>query len=323
MRCCFYPSGGRGSRSFTLPPARTRRSMPHPLPRSLPRGAVLRLQPARCALVLPAARPPAPPPQHPYTARNSRPSTHHHHHTPDKALADEPRLLLYALGQQALSGPNTAPQPWAWNVVESAKWQSWRQLGTMPKMEAMRLYVKSLDEQQPEWWDRLPQGWERAAASAAAAEGGFGGGGRGGGSRGGGLSVGDVLKESAWVVIQQVGGWVSLGGGATGWAHACKLVVVRMRTEGAQRSSHLMQRSTHATVESKTQPHATNYEPTPHPNTHQQQDDGRKPLPRYEQGAALLGTQVFMLGGHYGACRCCGRATPSEGWHTVIWEWGL
>jgi hypothetical protein len=37
------------------------------------------------------------------------------------------------------------------------------------------------------------------------------------------------------------------------------------------------------------------------------QDDGRKPLPRYEQGAALLGTQIFMLGGHYGAAGGRGR----------------
>jgi hypothetical protein len=29
------------------------------------------------------------------------------------------------------------------------------------------------------------------------------------------------------------------------------------------------------------------------------QDGGRRPLPRYEQGAALLGTQAFVLGGHY------------------------
>lgn len=34
-----------------------------------------------------------------------------------------------------------------------------------------------------------------------------------------------------------------------------------------------------------------------------QQDDAKKPIPRYEQGAALLGSQLFVLGGHYGA-RC-------------------
>lgn len=36
-----------------------------------------------------------------------------------------------------------------------------------------------------------------------------------------------------------------------------------------------------------------------------QQDDAKKPIPRYEQGAALLGSQLYVLGGHYGAC--CNR----------------
>jgi hypothetical protein len=47
---------------------------------------------------------------------------------PDKTLKDEPRLLLYALEQQAVAGPCNTPQPWAWNLVESAKWQGWKQL---------------------------------------------------------------------------------------------------------------------------------------------------------------------------------------------------
>ena len=64
-----------------------------------------------------------------------------------KAIPDESRLVLYALHQQATLGPCTEPKPWAWNVVESAKWQSWVQLGEMSSVEAMRLYVKLLDEE--------------------------------------------------------------------------------------------------------------------------------------------------------------------------------
>jgi hypothetical protein len=30
------------------------------------------------------------------------------------------------------------------------------------------------------------------------------------------------------------------------------------------------------------------------------QDDAKKPLPRYEQGAALLGPNLYVMGGHYG-----------------------
>jgi acyl-CoA-binding protein len=48
--------------------------------------------------------------------------------TAGDAIKDEPKLLLYALSQQAVLGPNTSPQPWGWNVVDSAKWQSWSQL---------------------------------------------------------------------------------------------------------------------------------------------------------------------------------------------------
>ena len=56
--------------------------------------------------------------------------------------------MLYALQQQATVGPCKDPKPWGWNVVESAKWQSWHQLGEMSKMEAMRLYVRIVEEAQ-------------------------------------------------------------------------------------------------------------------------------------------------------------------------------
>ncbi|KAK9821109.1 hypothetical protein WJX81_006949 [Elliptochloris bilobata] len=74
-------------------------------------------------------------------------------HPGAKAIEDETRLVLYALHQQATVGPCTEPKPWVWNVVESAKWQAWVQLGDMSSVEAMRLYVKLLDEEiQPDWW---------------------------------------------------------------------------------------------------------------------------------------------------------------------------
>ena len=159
--------------------------------------------------------------------------------------------MLYALEQQATHGPCRAPAPRGWAAVEAAKHRAWRELGGLAKLEAMRLFVRTLDEEQPEWWARLPPGWEAAAAAiaagaapeaaaeaaaagaaavAAAAAGGGAGGGAGGtlGAAGGGDAV---LREGAWVVVPQ--------------------------------------------------------------------DGGRRPLPRYEQGAALLGARVFVLGGHY------------------------
>lgn len=73
--------------------------------------------------------------------------------------------MLYALHQQATVGPCTEGKPWAWNVVESAKWQSWVQLGDMSSVEAMRLYVKLLDE---EVQARSPSRAREAAGPAAA-----------------------------------------------------------------------------------------------------------------------------------------------------------
>lgn len=37
-----------------------------------------------------------------------------------------------------------------------------------------------------------------------------------------------------------------------------------------------------------------------------QQDDAKKPLPRYEQGAALMGPNLYIMGGHY--------SKQSRGW---------
>ncbi|KAG6519763.1 hypothetical protein ZIOFF_023271 [Zingiber officinale] len=66
-------------------------------------------------------------------------------------------LLLYGLYQQATVGPCTAPKPRAWNPVEQSKWTSWHGLGNMASTEAMRLFVKILEEEEPAWYSRVPQ----------------------------------------------------------------------------------------------------------------------------------------------------------------------
>lgn len=71
-----------------------------------------------------------------------------------EAVRDDALLLLYALNQQATVGPCNEPKPWSWNVVETAKWQSWRSLAGMSKMEAMRLFVRTLEEEQADWWKK-------------------------------------------------------------------------------------------------------------------------------------------------------------------------
>ncbi|CAI0551201.1 unnamed protein product, partial [Linum tenue] len=63
-------------------------------------------------------------------------------------------LLLYALNQQATVGPCNTPKPSAWNAVELSKWKSWQGLGNMVTTEAMRLFVKILEEEDPGWYSR-------------------------------------------------------------------------------------------------------------------------------------------------------------------------
>ncbi|EEF49864.1 acyl-CoA-binding domain-containing protein 4 [Ricinus communis] len=63
-------------------------------------------------------------------------------------------LLLYALYQQATIGPCSAPKPSTWKAVELSKWKSWQGLGNMASTEAMRLFVKILEEEDPGWYSR-------------------------------------------------------------------------------------------------------------------------------------------------------------------------
>lgn len=58
----------------------------------------------------------------------------------------ETQLLLYALSSQAAHGACKETQPNSWDVTNRAKWQAWHGLQDMDKTEAMRLFVKTLEE---------------------------------------------------------------------------------------------------------------------------------------------------------------------------------
>jgi acyl-CoA-binding protein len=61
------------------------------------------------------------------------------------------QLVLYALYQQASIGPNMNNKPggWGWGDAEEiGKWEAWKALGTMNRMEAMRLYVRAVERLQ-------------------------------------------------------------------------------------------------------------------------------------------------------------------------------
>ncbi|XP_019187820.1 PREDICTED: acyl-CoA-binding domain-containing protein 4-like isoform X1 [Ipomoea nil] len=69
-------------------------------------------------------------------------------------FSNDAALLLYALYQQATIGPCKIPKPRAWSPVEQSKWTSWNGLGNMASAEAMRLFVKILEEEDPGWYSR-------------------------------------------------------------------------------------------------------------------------------------------------------------------------
>ncbi|KAL6324095.1 hypothetical protein AAG906_006366 [Vitis piasezkii] len=69
-------------------------------------------------------------------------------------FSNDVALLLYALYQQATVGRCTIPKPRGWNPIEQSKWTSWHGLGNMAAAEAMRLFVKILEEEDPGWYSR-------------------------------------------------------------------------------------------------------------------------------------------------------------------------
>ncbi|KAK4751131.1 hypothetical protein SAY87_004613 [Trapa incisa] len=69
-------------------------------------------------------------------------------------FSNDVALLLYALHQQATVGPCKVPKPRGWSPVEQSKWTSWHGLGNMDSAEAMRLFVKILEEEEPSWYSK-------------------------------------------------------------------------------------------------------------------------------------------------------------------------
>ena len=55
---------------------------------------------------------------------------------------NDAKLRIYALFKQATAGPCQAPKPGMLDVVGKAKWQAWKDLGSMSKQEAERKYIE-------------------------------------------------------------------------------------------------------------------------------------------------------------------------------------
>lgn len=87
-----------------------------------------------------------------------------------EVLPDETRLILFALYKQATLGPCTVKKPWGWNVVEHVKWTSWNHLGNMNSLEAMRLFVRTVEGIDPNWYAKERTLNLRALEDSAAVE---------------------------------------------------------------------------------------------------------------------------------------------------------
>lgn len=77
--------------------------------------------------------------------------------SPISNFKNDTALLLYGLYQQATVGPCNVPKPRIWSPTEQSKWTSWNGLGNMASAEAMRLFVKILEEEEPTWYSKVPE----------------------------------------------------------------------------------------------------------------------------------------------------------------------
>ena len=81
-----------------------------------------------------------------------------------KGVSDDTRLLLYALYQQSVDGDCNTSKPWGWNRFETLKWNAWNELKDMASMDAMMMYVATLEEDNPKWWGLMTDYGDKAKA---------------------------------------------------------------------------------------------------------------------------------------------------------------
>ncbi len=60
----------------------------------------------------------------------------------DSKHSDDIKLKFYALYKQATIGKCNISQPWAYHVVDRAKWNAWNNLGNISKETAMTQYCE-------------------------------------------------------------------------------------------------------------------------------------------------------------------------------------
>ena len=58
------------------------------------------------------------------------------------AVSDDIKLKFYSLYKQAVIGKCNVPKPSVFNIMGTAKWNAWSELGTMDKHTAMCKYCE-------------------------------------------------------------------------------------------------------------------------------------------------------------------------------------
>lgn len=185
--------------------------------------------------------------------------------TEGKSFKDENRLALFALEQQALVGSCKEPKPWGWNVVESAKWQAWSQLQDMAPVEAMRLYVRLLEDELPSWWDEYDAGMSSSQSSPHRE-----------------LPVSSSIPDS--------------NGTASSPAASPRRAAANGRSHRDDTDSPKAQHTQKATSLSN----AVQRLVAPGQWVSPIQSNSKHPPPRYEHAASLVGRNLYVIGGNCG-----------------------
>ncbi|KAL0045620.1 hypothetical protein WJX82_011651 [Trebouxia sp. C0006] len=185
--------------------------------------------------------------------------------TEGKTFKDENRLALFALEQQALVGSCKEPKPWGWNVVESAKWQAWSQLQDMAPVEAMRLYVRLLEDELPSWWDEYESGINSSQSSPHRE-----------------LPVSSSIPESNGTPSSPAASPRRPAANGSSHSEASDTLKAQHKRKATSLSEAIQ------TVA------------TPGQWASPMQSDSKHPPPRYEHAASLIGHSLYVIGGNCG-----------------------
>ncbi|KAL6074668.1 Enoyl-CoA delta isomerase 2, mitochondrial [Balamuthia mandrillaris] len=66
-------------------------------------------------------------------------------------ISNEQKLKFYGLFKQATEGPNTTKAPSRLDVIKRYKWNAWKELGSISKIDAKKKYVAMVSQVQPDW----------------------------------------------------------------------------------------------------------------------------------------------------------------------------